>query len=373
MTKGIRLLLLGVATTVSLAFAGSALAAFTPTLSVSAKPARPGASGTASIRLTVPRDDDAFARAQIFAPLGYSAALGQAIGTELGSVTAQIQVREPIAGAVLPITGTIRVADPTALVAPTRMSTVAQSVTQCTGTPTHAALWLVALQASGQQLEVPVAVDPAPSPLSAFASHVLTICLPNPNIPADVGGAPLGAKLVQAQLNIRSVFTTPASAGDYTWRAVVTPWPNGAGAPVAVNTREARGHILLPTAVTVAAKAGKKVRGFRTVTISGNAREHTSSLSGASIRITVGRTTKTVRTSANGAYRTTVRLRKGRYAASVSLSIRERTASAQCATAGPFAPIPCATETLPFYEAVTSPIPAADSTFLTASLAFRVK
>ncbi len=364
MTKGIRLLLLGVATTVSLAFAGSALAAFTPTMSVSAKPSRTGATGLSAIRVTVPRDDDALARIQIFAPSGYTATFGQAGGAQIGSISAQVQVREPIAGAVLPITGTILVTD---------AATVGAAVTLCTGSPMHTALWVLVLSASGTELRVPVAVDQAAGPVAAFASYVVTICLPNPNIPVEQGGATFGAKLIQAQLNIRNVFGTPASAGDFVWRAVATPWPNGPGAPVAANTREARAHILLPTGLTVAAKAGKKVRGVRTVTISGNARENTSGISGASVRITVGRTTKTVTTSANGAYKTTFRLRKGRYTASVGLTVEERTAPSPCATAGPFAPIPCATETLPFYEAVTSPIPAADSTFLTASRAIRVK
>ena len=173
-------------------------------MSVSHKPAGAGASGLASIRVTVPRDDDALAAIQ-FAPLGYTATLGQAVGTTLGSVTAQVQVREPIAGAVLPVTGTIQVADPAA---------VAANVTQCTGTPTHAAVWVLVLQAAGQELRVPVAVDLAPATFSTFASHLLAICLPNPNVPVAAGGATFGAKLINAQLNLRNILTTPTTSGD---------------------------------------------------------------------------------------------------------------------------------------------------------------
>src|SRR4051794_14156782 len=126
MTKRLRLLLLGLVATVSLALAGNALAAFTPTMSVSAKPVRTSATGITAIRVTVPRDDDALARVQIFSPSGYTATFGQAVGAEVGSVTAQVQVREPIAGAVLPIAGTIVVADPAA---------VTPAVTLCTGSP----------------------------------------------------------------------------------------------------------------------------------------------------------------------------------------------------------------------------------------------
>ena len=366
MTKRLRLLVLGLAATASLAFAAGALAAFTPTMSVSAKPARAGVTSLTSIRVTVPRDDDALARIQMFVPSGYTATFGQAVGAEIGSVTAQVQVREPIAGAVLPITGTIQVADPAA---------VAAAVTLCTGSATHAAMWVLVLSASGQELRVPVAVDVAAGPVAAFASHLITICLPNPNIPVASGGATFGAKLINAQLNIRSVFGTPVASGDYVWRAVATPWPNGPGAPVAANTREARAHIMLPAAVTVnVSQARRKIRGFRVVTVSGSAREATSALSGGTVRITVGNTVRTVRTAANGNYRTTFRLRGGRrYTASVRLTVAQRSAPSACSTAGPLQPVPCATETLPFYEPAPTGAPAADGTFLTASRAFRVR
>ena len=369
MRTRVRLLLLASASGAALALAGGALAAFTPTMSVSAKPAGTGSSGVSSIRVTVPRDDDALARIQIFAPLGYTATLGQSTGSTLGSVTAQVLVREPIAGAVLPITGTIQVAEPAA---------VAASVTQCTGSPTHSALWVLVLQAAGQELRVPVAVDVAPAPFAAFASHILTICLPNPNIPTSAGGAAFGAKLINAQLNLRGVFTTPSTAGDHVWRAIATPWPAGAGAPVAANTREARAHIATPAAATVSVASGRKVRRFRTITVSGAVREQGRGIAGASVRIAVGSVARTVRSSANGSYRATFRLRTGRrYTASVRVTVAQRTAASACATPGPFQAstpaIPCATETLAFYEQAPEPAPATDSTALTASRAFRVR
>ena len=369
MSNRVRLLLLAFAATAALAYAGAALAAFTPTMSVSANPARAASAGLTAIRVTVPREDEALAKISILVPVGYTATFGQAAGTQLGSVTAQVQVREPVAGAVLPVTGTIQVADPAA---------VSASVTQCTGTATHSALWVLVLAAAGTELRVPVAVDTATAPFSAFASHVLQICLPNPNIPTASGGATFGAKLINAQLNVRNVFSTPVTAGDYTWRAVATPWPNGAGAPVAANTREARAHIKLPvtTGITVTT-AKRKVRGLRTVTVSGTVREGGAPMEGASVRITVGRTAKTVRVSANARFTASFRLRRGRYAAALRITTPERTAAAACATPGPFqagaTPVPCATETLPFYEAAPSGAPAGDNTLLVAARAFRVR
>ena len=92
MTKRVRLLLLGLASAASLAFVGSALAAFTPSLAIGTQPATLGSSGTTSIRLTVPRDDDALFRAQIYAPFGYQATFGQAAGTQVGRASCRERV-----------------------------------------------------------------------------------------------------------------------------------------------------------------------------------------------------------------------------------------------------------------------------------------
>ena len=224
MTTRVRFVLLACTALLGLAFAGSALAAFTPTLAIGHQPPTLGSTGTTSIRMTVPRDDDALARAAIYVAPGYSITTGQAAGTSLGTATAQILVREPIAGAVLPLTGTLAVADPAALVRPTNTTSIGTTVARCTGTATHNAIWLATLQASGQNLDVPIAVDAAPAPLASVASYVLTFCLPNPNIPLEQGGAPFGAKLVLAQLNFRGNFTAPSSRGTYRWHVVATPW-----------------------------------------------------------------------------------------------------------------------------------------------------
>ena len=110
MTRKFRMLMVGAASLVTLVFAGAAFAAFTPTLAIGHTPPTAGSSAT-SFRLTVPRDDDALFKASFYVPAGYTATLGQAPGTQLGTVAAQVLVREPIAGAVLPLTGTVVVTD----------------------------------------------------------------------------------------------------------------------------------------------------------------------------------------------------------------------------------------------------------------------
>ena len=142
------------------------------------------------------------------------------------------------------------VANPAALVRPTNTTSIATTVARCTGTPTHTAIWLASLQAAGQTLDVPIAVDAAAAPISAFASYVLTFCLPNPNIPLTDGGAPFGAKLVQSELNLTGVFTAPSSRAAYRWHVLATPWPAGAGLPNAAGTVEAQGRVQLPAGIT---------------------------------------------------------------------------------------------------------------------------
>ena len=193
MTPKFRMLMVGAASLVTLVFAGAAFAAFTPTFAIGHTPPTAGSSAT-SFRLTIPRDDDALFKASFYVPAGYTATLGQAPGTQLGTVEAQVLVREPIAGAVLPLTGTVVVTD---------QATVGASVAQCTQTlAAHAGYWVLVLQAAGQELRVPIVIDPAPAALASVASYVMQVCLPSPHIPVASGGATFGAKLIQAQINL---------------------------------------------------------------------------------------------------------------------------------------------------------------------------
>ncbi len=158
MTRKFRMLMVGAASLVTLVFAGAAYAAFTPTLAIGQTPPTAGSSAT-SFRLTVPRDDDALFKASFYVPAGYTASLGQAPGTQLGTVAAQVLVREPIAGAVLPLTGALVVTDQATVGA------VGRAVHADCRRP-HAAYWVLVLQAAGQELRVPIVIDPAPAALS---------------------------------------------------------------------------------------------------------------------------------------------------------------------------------------------------------------
>jgi hypothetical protein len=332
-----------------LAFASSALAAFTPALAIGHQPPTLGSTGTTSIRMTVPRDDDALARAAIYVAPGYSITTGQAAGTSLGTATAQIMVREPIAGVVVPVPGTLTVADPTALVRPTNRRSIAATVALCTGTSTHSAIWLATLQASGQNLDVPIAVDAAPAALSSVASYVLTFCLPNPNIPVEpLEGAPLGAKLVLAQLNFRGTLTAPSSRGTYRWHAVATPWGSSPTVPNAAGTVDAQGRVMLPARVTLTATSKKRV-----LTIRGSVLEADTGVPQRSIVVRVGNKRYSVRTNAGGAYRLVVKFKRPTNVF-ITTTATVPARSIPCSTPSPFPGVSCVSETLQFFLATRS-------------------
>jgi hypothetical protein len=339
MTPKFRMLMVGAASLVTLVFAGAAFAAFTPTLAIGHTPPTAGSSAT-SFRLTVPRDDDALFKASFYVPAGYTATLGQAPGTQLGTVAAQVLVREPIAGAVLPLTGTVVVTD---------QATVGASVAQCTQTTAaHAGYWVLVLQAAGQELRVPMVIDPAPAALASVASYVMQVCLPSPHLPVSAGGATFGAKLIQAQINLNNVLSAPSSGGTYRWHAVTTPWPNAPAPPNIAGTVSAQGLAALPGAVSVAAKSKKRV-----VTITGRLTEGGQGIGSRAVTVRVGTKNYSVRTNAAGRFTKVVRIAKGsRVTIRATAAVPARTGS--CTTPSPFAPVPCVTETSQFFTATRS-------------------
>ena len=114
MRKTIRFALLVGASFASLAFAGTALAAFSPKLIVtSATPQAAGGGGAVRIGAIVGATDDPTAKTSIYVPTGYQVNTTSAIGTKLGDVTATAAAAD-LGGAVLPLTGELDVAAPDA-------------------------------------------------------------------------------------------------------------------------------------------------------------------------------------------------------------------------------------------------------------------
>src|SRR6266511_4827347 len=146
----LRLLVLGCAGATSLALAGNAVA---KTQLLVSGATDIGASAATTVEVRGATEDAASARVSIYVPSGYTAKLSQAATTQIGTVSARAQLLEINANVVLDVIGTILVAD--------RNDPSLQSgAMQCTGTPTHAAIWLLRLAVSGQTVNVPLYVDP---------------------------------------------------------------------------------------------------------------------------------------------------------------------------------------------------------------------
>jgi hypothetical protein len=270
MRNSIRILLVGVVSAVALSFAGTALAAYTsPQLRVADD------RTAVTIRYTVAAADDPTAKLHFFVPTGYAAALTQPAGTTLGTVTAQGTASE-LGNALLPLTGTVqaRAANGTFTSAPgSTPAPLAAAATQCTGSPTHTAYWVLILQAAGQTLELPVYVDaPAAGPnASAFAAASIQACLPPPDVPAGTPGrATFGFKLTQVDFKVNNVFTSPG-ASEARWRVLATPYTPNTGRPNAAGSVEAQSVVSFPRVVSLRKPAVKVSKGTATVTLAGAA------------------------------------------------------------------------------------------------------
>jgi hypothetical protein len=273
MKRVIRPLVLGLVGAIALSSAGTALAAYTsPALGVF------DASPTASVTINYSQsaNDDPTAKLHFFAPTEYNASLTQPAGQSIGTVTAQGTAAD-LGGALLPLTGTVQVrsASGTYLSGTTQVP-IATAATQCTGTATHTAYWVLILQAAGQTLELPVFVDspaagPAGTSAAAYSSASIQACLPPPDVPPGTPGrAAFGFKLTRVDFTVNSVYTG-ATSGQPRWRVLATPYNPGRGTPNQAGSVEAQSVVAFPRSVTLRRPAVKAVKGFVTLRLSGAA------------------------------------------------------------------------------------------------------
>jgi hypothetical protein len=330
-----RLIGLGLAGLLAVAtFAGSAAAAYTsPTLAV----ASAGAKTTVTVRQSP--TDDSTARAVIYAPPGTSATLTQAPGATLGTVDAEVAALA-LNGAELQLAGDIRVAAAGQVAAALQLA--------CTGTTTHTATWLMVLTAVGQTLTIPMYVDTATGGETAFASTKIQVCLPPPDVPQDQGGAPFGAKVLQAAFTLNGVL----GRGAGTWRTLWTPYVAGNGQPNAAGSVEARSTVAPGVLTARAARAGARVRVTGRLAAGGRA------VAGAAVQVWGGakrtglKKLATVRTSASGAF-THTRLRGTLTFFQVRTAVAARPDATGCSAAGPLG-APCVTATRSGFTAASA-------------------
>ena len=250
MKKAIRLAALAGAVFASLAFAGSALASFSPKLVVSSATPQATGSGPTRIGVVVSNSDDPTAKVSIYVPTGYQIGT-PAAGTKLGDVTASASAAD-LGGAVLPLTGELDA------IAPTAATTAAAK--SCGISP--AQTWNLHLTAAGQSLDIPMFVVAGAAPeVAAGYQTKLVVCLPPPDVPAGTPGrATFGAKLLSASFT-SSAITQPVANGDYRWTSLWTPYTPTKGTPNAAGTVEVQSIRHLPTQVklTVTKKKVTKV------------------------------------------------------------------------------------------------------------------
>ena len=249
MKKSFRLALLVCASFVGLAFAGPALAAYNPSLTIEQTSYKLGAPATADVFIAIGQDDDPTAKLTIFSPVGYSANLGAAPGSKIGTVVAVVKAKA-LGGALLPLAGDVLVANPAD-------PTIVAASTKCTGKATHSSIWVLNTSLQGQTVAIPVFAD------SVGPLVTMQVCLPSPDIPEASGGAKFGAQLVLADFTIKGVFTNAGSRGGYEWAGIYTPYTPGTAAPNPGGTVEWRTYVGLPTSLTL--KKAKAKRGFKLV------------------------------------------------------------------------------------------------------------
>ena len=135
MRKTLRLGLLAVAAATSLAFASSAFGAYAPKLSITRS------DEVTSITFSQTDADDATAKVTILAPAGFSGGFVQPAGTNIGTLDGSV-VAGAFGGATVPVAGTIVAGDPT-------NAQLMAAAKVCTGSETHAAIWLLNVTAAG--------------------------------------------------------------------------------------------------------------------------------------------------------------------------------------------------------------------------------
>ena len=326
----LKLAVLALAGTAALALAGNALA--TQKLSVTQS------ATSLTIKVSQAQTDPQPARISIFVPTGYSLNTSQAPGTVIGTTSGSVFARD--ANIPLPLSGDVVVAPPNTNAAP------------CF-TGTHTAVWLLRLQVAGQQIQLPLAVDPTTGTNAAFGAFQLVTCLAPSDVPQGTPGrSPNGAQLLEATFTVNNIFTVPADQS--TWKALTTPYTPGTGVPNAAGSVETR-SLVGPGTVTIAAKVTNKKK--RILRISGKLTQGGAAVAGAQVRMLLnGKSSKfTARSSATGNYSVVLRKtgKKSKTTFQARVTVAERDITSTGCSAPKLPVVPCVSATASAFTAVS--------------------
>ena len=356
MRKTLRLGLLAAAAATSLAFASSAFGAYAPKLLITTT------DEVTAIKFSQTNADDPTAKVQILVPAGFSGNFVQTPGTNIGTLEGSV-IAGAFGGATVPVAGTIVAGDPS-------NATLQQTAKACTGTETHAAIWLLNVTAAGQSLPAPVPLflDPvAVPPFNAFASASIQLCLPPPP------QANFQIKLLEASLlvgNTLNIFGPPSTAGAYRWTAINTPYKadNTANPAGTVETQAIESS---PVDTTLTAKRITKTRRVKrkrftdifytySVRLTGSAQAGGQAAGGTNYELFAGANDKVAEgtTSNSGAFTKTMKLTKTTAFHAVYTREAAALVGAACVPPLPLGPttMPCASVTAGGFVSTTQEV-----------------
>jgi hypothetical protein len=277
----------------ALALAGSALAAMSPRLDVGT-----GQSGTLKVGARLGQADDWLGRLQVFVPSGYKLAPTDGTAT-VQAVEMQIGPSNigKLAGTAKPV--------------PASDPSVSWATTNCDNAA-HAGVLMVTLTGGDNSWSFPVFVDQTTGSETQFGPQKLVFCFG----PREPGAAnSMSSKLLSLSLTLNGV-TAPATAGDYLWRSLWTPFAGASGDALdqaasveAQSTTRVSSGVLTITAKT----AGKHVVLGGKLVLNGEA------MDGIAVRVKHGTspsrlvTAGGMKTNAAGLWSLRVRVTRGQY------------------------------------------------------------
>jgi hypothetical protein len=295
MSRLIRLGLVAAGVFVSLAFAGSALASYSPSLTVTSSVNAPGKPTSILFGHIQSAADDPSARDVVYTPLGYGVNMSQAPGTKIGDVSARLILRKG-GNAEVDVDGHVFADSP---------SNWTSEAAQCTDghVPLHEAVWRLDITIAGSVLHVPVFVDRVTTaPENTFAAAKVQFCFLPPVT------APEGAQVEFAFFDVNGVFTTPSSTSDHIWHAVFTPY-DPAGLPSPSGTTE--GQAVVPGRIGLTMKTKSLKHGV--VIVSGRLLVDGQAFGGALVELYKPGSSKRIgkaKTNGRGNYSIRIKIKK---------------------------------------------------------------
>jgi len=289
MSRLIRLGLVAAGVFVSLAFAGSALASYSPSLTVTSSVNAPGKPTSLLLGHIQSAADDPTFRDTVYAPLGYGVNLSQPVGTKIGDVSARVILRG-LGNTEVDTDGQVVADNP------------ASHPNDGCAPGLHQAVWNLKVTIANTPLSIPLYVDAVTAgPEATFASAKIQFCLTSPTVPPR-------AQLEFAFFDVNGVFTNPTSTSDHIWHATFTPY-DAAGMPYPAGTTE--GQAVVPGRVGLTMKTKSLKRGV--VIVSGRLLVDGQAFGGALVELYKPGSSKRIgkaKTNGRGNYSIRIKIKK---------------------------------------------------------------